>query len=66
VPDSALELILPAEAELPVAVRAFIPVAEEATVELLAKHLDTELTRLLALLLGTLEEVVHLGKPFPN
>ena len=53
-PDSTLELILPAEAELPVTVRAFIPFTKEATVELLAKHLDTELTRLLALLLGTL------------
>jgi len=66
VPDSALELILPAKAELPVAVRAFIPVAEEAAIELLTKHLDAELARLLALLLGTLEEAVHLGKSFPN
>ena len=65
-PDSALQLILPAEAEFPVTVGAFISIVEETAIELLTKHLNTELTRLLALFLGTFEEAVHLGEPFSN
>lgn len=64
--DSTLQLILPAKTELPITVGTFIYIIEESAIELLAKHFDTKLTRLLVLFFGTLKEVMHLGKPFSN
>jgi hypothetical protein len=63
--NSSLKLIFPAKTKLPITIGAFIHIVEETAIELLTKHFNTKLTRLLALFLCTLQEIVHLSESLP-